>query len=424
MTEVLIVEDGDAHAEALRSTLEGEGFLVRLASDGMTALSLLRDHSFDLIVSDVHLPRMDGIELCARVKTAPSTRETPVILLTSRGDPLSVVQGLEVGADNFLTKPFEPAQLLERVRNLLQNRSRGVLREHSVDVTFRGRRFVIQADKEQLLELLTSAFDELARSEHELRASSEELAQAKQRAELEGRYKSQFLAHMSHEFRTPLNAIIGFSELLSEESMGELNARQKEFVGYVLQGGRHLLTLINDVLDLSRVDAGRLQLSCDWLAPEQLIADVHQMIKPLAEKQEVELRLSQSEELPAIYADAARVKQILYNLLSNGIKFNQPRGRVSLDVSTDHETISWCVSDTGVGIRKEDLARLFRDFERIEQRGPKPDGTGLGLALTKRLVELHGGTIQVESLPGKGSTFTVRMPRKWSARGALAGSTS
>jgi signal transduction histidine kinase len=198
--------------------------------------------------------------------------------------------------------------------------------------------------------------------------------------------------------------------------MGPLNERQREFVGYVIQGGRHLLALINDILDLSKVEAGRMQLSCDWVSPEALVEDVRQMVKPLADKQGVHLMLKVAESLPPVYADAIRLKQILYNLLSNGIKFNHRHGKVELNVSCEEDLLFWRVTDTGMGIREEDLSRLFREFERIEHRGPKPEGTGLGLALTKRLVELHGGTIQVESLIGQGSTFTVRLPLRATVR--------
>jgi PAS domain S-box-containing protein len=545
MTEVLIVEDSRTQAEALRFILEGEGFGVKVAPDGLTALSLLQDQSFDVILSDVHMPRMDGYEFCARLKALPKTRDTPVILLTSRSDPLAIVQGLEAGADNFITKPYEPEYLLDRVRTMLANRTRQRRMNMGVDVTFLGRHFVINSDKEQILDLLISTFEEIVRSNRDLAARTEELhsilesigegvvvadtegrlvlhnrsaeqilgkrtlaiapaewpeegvfrtpsddrpiakhalplerarrgeaiddeemlvhphvgngatclavsarplrdergnirggvlafrdinerkraqvlmeaqaaelAKAKERAEQESRYKSQFLANMSHEFRTPLNAIIGFSELLNEESMGGLNPRQKEFVGYVMQGGKHLLALINDILDLSRVEAGRMQLSCEWVAPKELMDDVRQMVGAMAEKQGVALSFNATEDISAIYADPVRVKQILFNLLSNGIKFNQRQGCVALDVHEDGELICWRISDTGTGICEEDVARLFREFERLEHSGPKPEGTGLGLALTKRLVELHGGTIHVESKPGQGSTFTVRMPRK------------
>jgi PAS domain S-box-containing protein len=552
MTHVLIVEDSRTQAEALRFTLETEGFEVSVAADGMTALRLLENHEINLVLSDVHMPEMSGFELCARLKADASLQHLPVILLTSRSDPLAIVQGLEAGADNFITKPYEPEYLVDRVRTMLANRSRKRRLNMGVDVTFLGRNFVINSEKEQILDLLVSTFEEIVRSNRDLAARTEELhsilesigegvvvadsngrlvlhnraaeeilgtqtlavppaqwsehsvfrnlsskevisaerlplrrassgecfdeeemsvrgvgakngatylavsarplrdeagmirggviafrdinerkraqslmeeqalelARAKERAEQESRYKSQFLANMSHEFRTPLNAIIGFSELLDEQTMGPLNERQKEFVGYVMQGGRHLLALINDILDLSKVEAGRMQLTCDWVSPDKLVEDVRQMVKPLADKQGVHLILRVSEGMPPVYADPIRVKQILYNLLSNGIKFNHRHGKVELSVSCDEREVSWCVSDSGMGIREEDLSRLFREFERIEHRGPKSEGTGLGLALTKSLVELHGGSIQVESLIGQGSTFTVRMPLRATVRSA------
>src|SRR5690348_11498475 len=151
MTDVLIVEDSRTQSEALRFILEREGFGAKTAPDGLTALSILRDHHIDLILSDVHMPKMDGFEFCARVKQTPNLRDIPVILLTSRSDPLAIVHGLAVGADNFVTKPYEPAYLLERVRTILQNRKRPRHMNMGVDVTFLGRHFVINSDKEQIL---------------------------------------------------------------------------------------------------------------------------------------------------------------------------------------------------------------------------------------------------------------------------------
>jgi hypothetical protein len=252
--------------------------------------------------------------------------------------------------------------------------------------------------------------NERKRAEATMEAQARELARARDRAEQESRYKSQFLANMSHEFRTPLNAIIGFSELLDEQTMGPLNERQHEFVGYVMQGGRHLLALINDILDLSKVEAGRMQLSRELVSVGDLVEDVRQTVKPLAEKQGINFSHQVAPDLPCVFVDPMRIKQILFNLISNGIKFNHRHGSVSLEVHAEGDRLLWVISDTGVGIRDEDQSRLFREFERIEQQGPKPEGTGLGLALTKRLVELHGGSIGVESRAGQGSTFTVSIP--------------
>jgi signal transduction histidine kinase/CheY-like chemotaxis protein len=546
MTKILIVEDSRTQAEALRFALESHAFEVAHAPDGLAALDLLRDVAVDLVLSDVHMPRMTGFELCARLKASAETRRIPVILLTSRADPLAIVQGLEAGADNFITKPYEPDYLIDRVRTILANRSRKRHVDMGVDVTFLGKHFVINSEKEQILDLLISTFEEIVRSNGDLAARTEELhsilesigegvvvannegelvlhnrsaeeilgrdtlsvqpaewsrlgmffdvadkrplpieelpltraargeslddvemllakrdprqawtclavsarplrdeggsirggviafrdinerkraeatmeeqaselARAKERAEQESRYKSQFLANMSHEFRTPLNAIIGFSELLDEQTMGPLNERQKEFVGYVMQGGRHLLALINDILDLSKVEAGRMQLSRELVSVSSLIEDVRQTVRPLADKQGVSVSFQVAEDLPEIFVDPIRLRQILFNLISNGIKFNHRHGSVQLAVHAEADRVLWVISDTGVGIRDEDLSRLFREFERIEHQGPKPEGTGLGLALTKRLVELHGGTIDVESRAGKGSTFTVSIPQQ------------
>jgi signal transduction histidine kinase len=155
-----------------------------------------------------------------------------------------------------------------------------------------------------------------------------------------------------------------------------------------------------------------MQLSRELVSVSSLIEDVRQTVRPLADKQGVSVSFQVAEDLPEIFVDPIRLRQILFNLISNGIKFNHRHGSVQLAVHAEADRVLWVISDTGVGIRDEDLSRLFREFERIEHQGPKPEGTGLGLALTKRLVELHGGTIDVESRAGKGSTFTVSIPQQ------------
>ena len=220
---------------------------------------------------------------------------------------------------------------------------------------------------------------------------------------------------MSHELRTPLNAILGFSELLEEQMFGSLNARQKQYVGYVRQSGEHLLALVNDILDISKIEANKFVLERVWLDPTIAIKATCGVVQPLADKNGVSLELDLEESLPAIFADPVRVKQILYNLLSNAVKFTPSGGRVTLRAALLGSQLSLKVEDTGVGIAPEDLPRLFREFERLQNVSGKSEGTGLGLALTKRLVEMHEGSIQVESDPGRGSIFTVCLP---SAQGA------
>jgi PAS domain S-box-containing protein len=258
-----------------------------------------------------------------------------------------------------------------------------------------------------------------------LEATNRELELAKARTEQESRFKSKFLAGMSHELRTPLNAIIGFSELLEQELFGPLTDRQKKYVQNVLLSGGHLLTLVNDILDLSKVEAGRMELAREWTALAAVVDAVSRVIKPLADKAGVQVSLSLPANLPDLYIDAVRIKQVLYNLLSNAIKFTPPGGSVELGAEVQGTDLSVSCRDTGIGIRAEDMPRLFREFEQLEHAsGEKPEGTGLGLALTKRLVELHGGGIDVASEIGKGSTFTFTLPISSRGTGVAPSDTS
>jgi PAS domain S-box-containing protein len=246
-----------------------------------------------------------------------------------------------------------------------------------------------------------------------LEDANRELSRQKERAERESRFKSAFLANMSHELRTPLNAIIGFSELLEQEIPGPLSKRQAEYVEYVLSSGRHLLSLVNDVLDLSKVEAGRMELSRDWTELDVVVDAARGSVEPLAQKRGVLLSVAVPAGLPQLYIDATRVKQVLYNLLSNAIKFTERGGSVALAVEEQPNQVEVSCRDTGVGIKAEDLPRLFKEFEQLASGGgERPEGTGLGLALTKRLVELHGGQVSVSSEFGHGSRFAFTLPKR------------
>ena len=229
-------------------------------------------------------------------------------------------------------------------------------------------------------------------------------------------FKSKFLANMSHELRTPLNAVIGFSELLEQEMFGPLSPRQKEYVQNILTSGQHLLSLVNDVLDISKVEAGRMELVREWTSLAQVTESVDRILQSLARKKRLTLKLSLPEDLPDVFIDPIRMKQVLYNLLANGIKFTPEGGMVGLSVCLEGSQLHLSVDDTGIGIPADQLSRLFQPFEQIRNRaGGEHEGTGLGLALTKSLVELHGGTISVRSEVGKGSSFQVALPMRTAA---------
>jgi protein-histidine pros-kinase len=224
--------------------------------------------------------------------------------------------------------------------------------------------------------------------------------------------KDRFLASMSHELRTPLNGIIGFGEFLSDGKPGPLNDKQKEYLGDILNSGRHLLHLINDMLDLVKIQAGRVDVARDRFSIRDAINEVCTGVHPLAVSKSIELTVNVDAGMDLVTLDQQRFKQILYNLLSNALKFTDDNGHVGVDVTLlDGGRFRLVVSDDGIGIRAEDIGRLFTEFEQLDTGTARRfGGTGLGLALTRKLVEMHGGEITVESEFGKGSRFGVILP--------------
>jgi PAS domain S-box-containing protein len=226
------------------------------------------------------------------------------------------------------------------------------------------------------------------------------------------RLKSEFLANMSHELRTPLNGIIGFSELLIDKKVGPLNDRQKEYLGDILNSGTHLLRLINDVLDLSKIESGKLELAIETFFAKEAIDEVCSVVHSIAEKKRIGIAINITPQMKEISIDKHKFKQILYNLLSNAIKFTNEGGKVTIEVeSNGNEWFSVKVKDTGIGMTPEGMRTLFTPFVQLDSGiARKQDGTGLGLVLTKKFVELHNGSIKVESEVNKGSVFTIQLP--------------
>jgi protein-histidine pros-kinase len=226
------------------------------------------------------------------------------------------------------------------------------------------------------------------------------------------RLKSDFLANMSHELRTPLNAILGFSELLVDERVGKLSPKQLEYMRDIHASGTHLLQLINDVLDLAKIESGKIEVSISKFSIHEVIESLIKTLKPIADKKEVLIKLKLTPEITTVYLDKNKFRQILFNLISNAVKFNKPNGVVTIETSLlNKERLKLHVHDTGIGMSMDGLKKIFVPFVQLDS-GParKHEGTGLGLALTKNLVELHGGEISVSSVLGTGSTFSVSLP--------------
>jgi signal transduction histidine kinase len=212
---------------------------------------------------------------------------------------------------------------------------------------------------------------------------------------------------MSHELRTPLNAVIGFSEVLEDELFGPLNDRQTDYVSDILSSGRHLLSLINDILDLAKVEAGHMELEFGTMRVPDVLEQGVTMVRERAMTHGIELRTDIEDSMPPIRADERKVRQVVFNLLSNAVKFTESGGTVTAAARRSDDGIEVSVRDTGIGISAEARERIFEEFE---QASSTHEGTGLGLALARRFIELHGGRIWVESEPGRGSTFTFTVP--------------
>lgn len=390
---LLAIDDSRTYLAELGERLREEGYDVTLAGSGEEGLASLTRQSVDCILLDLVMPEMSGTETCRRIKQTPEWRDIPLVMLTAQEDRNAMIAGINAGADDYIAKSADFDVLKARLRAQLR-------RKHFEDEN-RGIR-----DK------LVRRETELAHT-RALEQANRDLASAKDQADKSNRFKSSFLANMSHELRTPLNAIIGFAELLYDGAVPPEAPQHKEFLGDILSSGRHLLQLINDVLDLSKVEAGKLEFRPEPVALEPFIAEVLATLRKTAADKLIRVKIDVDASLGLIEIDPGRLKQILFNYASNALKFTPREGAISVRARAEGpNTFRLEVEDTGIGISPEEIGRLFSEFEQLDAGAAKKHGgTGLGLALTKRLVEAQGGSVGVDSTLGRGSTFYAILPR-------------
>ena len=275
----------------------------------------------------------------------------------------------------------------------------------------------MESEGQTLVTSVIRDISERKRFEEQLQRKNQQLEEQNERVQAATRLKSEFLANMSHELRTPLNAIIGFSELMHDGKVGPVAAEHKEYLGDILRSSKHLLQLINDIVDLAKVESGKMEFRPESIDLAQLLAEVRNILRTMVAQKRIELTFDIAANLGPIVADPPKLKQILYNYLSNAIKFTPDEGQVTILVGPegpDHFRID--VADTGPGIRPEEFDKLFLEFQQLDASSSKRHpGTGLGLALTRRIVEAQGGQVGVHSVPGEGSTFFAILPRRATA---------
>jgi signal transduction histidine kinase len=380
---ILIVDDDPIVRSLMRATLEVDGYEIIEAEDGEEACHLYEARQPELLIADVVMPRMDGFTLCRELRSRPEAAYVPILMATGLDDVPSITKAYEVGATDFISKPINWVVLGHRVRYMLR---------------------------------ASRAFDEL-------RQNRDQIMAAKDEAEAANRAKTEFLANMGHELRTPLNAIIGFSEIMRDGTFGSLSSKYREYATAIADSGTHLLAVINGILDMARAEANRLVLVEEEVEIARAVAFSLGTIEEMAQRAEIDCHCDIPDDLPRFLGDAVKLRQILINLLSNAVKFTPAGGEVRLTVERDRgEGLTFRVADTGIGIPPDKLSIALAPFGQIESGlSRKYEGSGLGLPLAKRLVELHGGTMEIASEPGKGTAVTAHFPKERALHPSPAG---
>ncbi|MEZ0368927.1 MAG: response regulator [Candidatus Sericytochromatia bacterium] len=368
---ILIVDDVPTNIQLVASILAPFDYELSFANSGADALAQISETGFDLILLDIMMPGMDGLEVARRLKDDETTGHIPIIFLTAKSDEDSIIEGFTVGAADYVTKPFNPAELVARVQTHLA----------------------------------------LKQTQDELRRRNLELAEAIQ-------LKNRLLSIAAHDLKNPLSAVSGFAAMLERNAGVQADTDAPEMVNFIARAAGRMTQLIGELLDTAALEMGRMELNLSNCEPQLLLYEVLLDNRPLAEKKAQSLEFSGSSS--SIYADSRRLKQIFDNLVSNAIKYSPNGAKIQVSMIDQPEALEIRVSDQGPGFTHADRSQLFGYFQRLSAR---PTGgevsTGVGLAIVKQIVELHQGEISLESSSPQGSTFLVRLPRQ--SAGAEAG---
>ncbi|AWU94085.1 ATP-binding response regulator [Azospirillum ramasamyi] len=382
---ILIVDDNQSNVDLLREILSHDGYTrVVGETDPRKVPALCAAEAFDLLLIDIRMPHMSGFELMERLKPVFGDDYVPVLVLTAQTDQDTRRKSLELGANDFLTKPFIAWELLHRVRNMVEIRK-----------------------------LYRRAAEQNRELEHRVSERTAELSDALEAARKADRAKLDFLAVMSHELRTPLNSIIGFADVLAGEGMGKLgHPDYLEYVKLIEESGRSLLTMVNNILDYTRGSTGSIELQESDVNIPQLLNGCAELLAQKASVKQLAVAVHPCTAF-RMRIDRRRLREMVLNLLDNAVKFTQPGGQVALVVEDRDNFVGLTVRDDGPGIPAELMGRLFNPFTQAERSLVRQhEGVGLGLPIVRRFAELHGGGVEVDSVPGRGTAVTILLPKE------------
>lgn len=400
---ILAAEDSMVQSKKLQYFFEENKLKHIICKNGEEAYNQASKEKPTLIISDIIMPVMDGYTFCSKIKSNPDLRDIPVILLTSLSDPLDIIKGLQAGADNFITKPYEGNYLISRIKYLLANR---FLHKHggsdmSIEIMFQNEKFRINSDRKQILDLLLSVYEAAISRNEKLLEVQKKLQQANDNLLAANEELEAFARTVSHDLKTPLNGIIGFAELLKYEFGDNLSEDASEYLDWILKSSNNMSTLIEDLLQYSR--SGRNEVNPEKINLSEMTQNIVDELRTSVYTANYSIDI---EENMIYNADPVMMKVVFNNLIGNALKYSQKTENPHISIGTreynGHQVVY--VKDNGAGFDMNKADALFQPFVRLHSNS-EFQGTGVGLSTVKRIIERHNGEIWYESVPGKGAVF-------------------
>jgi signal transduction histidine kinase len=417
---ILVVEDSPTQTKMLRYILEENGYVVNSANNGVNALETIRQRKPDLIITDIIMPIMDGFALCKAVKSDPELKSIPIMLLTSLSNPQDVIKGLQAGADNFLTKPYEDTFLIVCIQNIFANQEirKSKAQDSEIEIVFAGEKYFINSDRMQIIDLLLSTYDNAVQKNNELHKAHKDLLEIHRQLEQKNvqleklnEEKNRFLSIAAHDLRNPLTTIYTAADLITEELKDKTSAETKEFLEMIKQSSKFMRGLIEELLDVSIIDSGKLSIHLEAVNITDLIRNNVALNRVIAGRKQITVEYHTEINLPIIQLDRKKIEQALNNLISNAIKYSFPRSKVEIRSKCVNNNLLISVSDEGQGIPPAEMNKLFKPFSRTSTKATSGESsTGLGLVIVRKSVEAHNGRVWAESQVKKGSTFYISLP--------------